>query len=664
MSRHLIQVNPGRYRQVTVEEMAAQLQPVSLPCVHLGTQTGERVGCGTCSGRTELKIFACARHSRCTIARQVKDLACCATCPDQQERDFTRHLIYHIYPRKGSNWRWNVEQLLQRIDLFDGRRIVAIVTDATTDHPVAVREALAAGQCEFIEMANNQALWEVATHEALFGRIADLTGPEHVTLRAHAKGVSNHTWPDGGATIRLWTETLYETLLDYWPLVAGVLKAHPLAGSLFRPGKYFPNSPSTWHYAGSWYWFRNKDVLAKPWKEIEQRPHGVETFPSLHFSAAETGVVFGELAMGQASWPYQSEYWRKTLLPQLHFWRADNVRHLERAKAIPGISLSIIVPTSGRPSLNRTLASITSQMLPQDQLLVLRDDSGDWGNTPRNHGITMATGDYLMFMDDDDTYHEGALAMVRRALAENPGRPHIFRMARHGRMHDCLPDKKIVAAGQISTQMFVFPNNPERLGRWSQRYEGDFDFADSTLALYPPDSLIWRDEIIAIWRPDELRVALEPSDQNQTTGLREMHRDIARVASLKTMVEVGSSYGASTRVHALFAEIVTAVDPWPDENTFLAFCFKKPTNVVVCRKRSLDAALDFADGSLDLVYIDAEHDYDSVVSDISAWLPKIRKGGWIAGHDYHPDFGVMKAVNDILGNPDKVYPDTSWLFRN
>lgn len=51
-------------------------------------------------------------------------------------------------------------------------------------------------------------------------------------------------------------------------------------------------------------------------------------------------------------------------------------------------------------------------------------------------------------------------------------------------------------------------------------------------------------------------------------------------------------------------------------------------------KDSADAAAQFADASLDLVFVDADHQYDAVLRDLDAWWPKIKPGGRIAGHDY------------------------------
>lgn len=53
------------------------------------------------------------------------------------------------------------------------------------------------------------------------------------------------------------------------------------------------------------------------------------------------------------------------------------------------------------------------------------------------------------------------------------------------------------------------------------------------------------------------------------------------------------------------------------------------------------------DGSCDYVFIDGSHDYESVVADLKAWRPKVRRGGILAGHDYNQR-PVSKAVHDVL----------------
>lgn len=55
---------------------------------------------------------------------------------------------------------------------------------------------------------------------------------------------------------------------------------------------------------------------------------------------------------------------------------------------------------------------------------------------------------------------------------------------------------------------------------------------------------------------------------------------------------------------------------------------------IMVRATSEIAADMFNDNSLDFVYIDANHAYDYVVRDIELWYPKVKKDGFICGHDY------------------------------
>lgn len=52
---------------------------------------------------------------------------------------------------------------------------------------------------------------------------------------------------------------------------------------------------------------------------------------------------------------------------------------------------------------------------------------------------------------------------------------------------------------------------------------------------------------------------------------------------------------------------------------------------------------------LDFIYHDASHLYEDLKRDLKEWLPKLKKGGIMAGHDYveHPDFGVIRAVDEF-----------------
>jgi predicted O-methyltransferase YrrM len=79
------------------------------------------------------------------------------------------------------------------------------------------------------------------------------------------------------------------------------------------------------------------------------------------------------------------------------------------------------------------------------------------------------------------------------------------------------------------------------------------------------------------------------------------------------------------------------------------------------RSTSLQAAEKFENNSLDFVYIDASHFYKDVKDDVSAWLPKVKKGGIIAGDDYNSR-DVKKAVLQVLKKVDQPNRFT-WVHK-
>ena len=80
---------------------------------------------------------------------------------------------------------------------------------------------------------------------------------------------------------------------------------------------------------------------------------------------------------------------------------------------------------------------------------------------------------------------------------------------------------------------------------------------------------------------------------------------------------------------------------------------------------SLEAANQYDNNSLDFVFIDASHEYESVKADIEAWYSKVKSGGFIGGHDYlkgDSKYGVYLAVDERFETNFELY-GTSWLHR-
>lgn len=85
------------------------------------------------------------------------------------------------------------------------------------------------------------------------------------------------------------------------------------------------------------------------------------------------------------------------------------------------------------------------------------------------------------------------------------------------------------------------------------------------------------------------------------------------------------------------------------------------------RLTSAKASRIFDDDYFDVAFIDADHSFDSIKDDIRMWLPKVKPGGMICGHDYHPHYdGVIKAVEEARVRhawTDFEVLDTVWTAR-
>lgn len=136
------------------------------------------------------------------------------------------------------------------------------------------------------------------------------------------------------------------------------------------------------------------------------------------------------------------------------------------------------------------------------------------------------------------------------------------------------------------------------------------------------------------------------------------------------MVEIGCFRGVSTELFAHHVKTVHAVDPWtlenPDydalpypmikeaERRFDQMCLGHP-NIIKHKGFSVEMAKRFNPESLDLIYVDGDHRPQAVQADFDAWIPKVKPGGIIAGHDY-------SLVHEVIHRPVKVYPDLTWRY--
>lgn len=162
---------------------------------------------------------------------------------------------------------------------------------------------------------------------------------------------------------------------------------------------------------------------------------------------------------------------------------------------------------------------------------------------------------------------------------------------------------------------------------------------------------------------------------NLTSELGSAFEDIKNTS----MVEIGSYKGESTLMFASsFAfDTIYAIDPLVGMSNNIQKEFNQNTKwfkgdglgigdikVEHIKEYSFDAVERFEDESLDFVYIDGDHSFFNVARDIQLYLPKIKKSGFIGGHDYSPEHpGVKQAIKHFNFDNGLFFADDSWLVK-
>ena len=133
---------------------------------------------------------------------------------------------------------------------------------------------------------------------------------------------------------------------------------------------------------------------------------------------------------------------------------------------------------------------------------------------------------------------------------------------------------------------------------------------------------------------------------------------------IKKAVEVGTYKGKFAEVLCNFIPDLdlTVVDAWKvyggykdyGENDLENEAYKQTCERAgkkgfkIVKGWSNEVVNQFADESLDYVFIDGNHDFEHVVEDVSIWSKKVKTGGIVSGHDFfknhRKNFGVIEAI--------------------
>lgn len=221
-----------------------------------------------------------------------------------------------LYPRSaGQKWRRTVEHLKGRWSLFDGRKTIAVAVDSTTDDPGDVVAAFGDRSIDY-HVCKNTDLQEIQPFAYLLESVQREPG---ITLYAHGKG-STHLENQAS---HVWCDAMAEACLDYPGLVDCCLKSAATCGA-FRSLQPIGNSPSPWHFAGTWFWFRNRDLFSRRWGDFEQVFWGTESYPGRHFTKNESACLFYDDA--HTAHLYNVDWWRAHIAPALRAWRVRLAR--------------------------------------------------------------------------------------------------------------------------------------------------------------------------------------------------------------------------------------------------------------------------------------------------------------------------------------------------
>lgn len=289
-----------------------------------------------CGSRNTLKRRSRGLGDRVAKVTQAVGIKPCGGCKGRQaklnhyfpsdytpveSRPFTgpirRNLLYHIYPMKKNRgvWQWNLDQLIRRIDLFNGKRIVGIVHDRLSDPPDMVKEYLRGHVDNFVVLNNVKKRGEGITFLSMMEQIESFDKNE-ITFRCHAKGVSKKGTEL--ALVKKWTEIMYAVCLDDWQHVKSQLEKCAITGPFRRNTRM---GGASWFFSGAFYWFRNRDTFQRNWRYIHKQRVGIETWPCNMFQNSESGCLFDDAAGSL----YQQNYMEDRAWPKYQKWLSDHI---------------------------------------------------------------------------------------------------------------------------------------------------------------------------------------------------------------------------------------------------------------------------------------------------------------------------------------------------
>jgi len=192
---------------------------------------------------------------------------------------------------------------------------------------------------------------------------------------------------------------------------------------------------------------------------------------------------------------------------RIHDNQITSTKISDQTSDIVDKSLCILLTTIGKPELRNMLDSLKSQLNSNDYLYVVIDGQqyfesakriiesykpnfpckfieiynnenlGYWGHPLRNKYQSNLNGDYILHCDDDDIYIKNSLGKVRQHIKGSDSKSiYFFKFYRNFNKKELYWVDEILRDGNVGTPCGVIPNIPSKMGIWTNRYGGDYDF--------------------------------------------------------------------------------------------------------------------------------------------------------------------------------------------
>ncbi len=156
--------------------------------------------------------------------------------------------------------------------------------------------------------------------------------------------------------------------------------------------------------------------------------------------------------------------------------------------------------------------------------------------------------------------------------------------------------------------------------------------------------------------------------------------ELATKVNGRTYVEIGSYLGASSCFIAAGIRKrgsngkLFCVDTWQNDamsegnrdtyKEFLQNTDKYQKHIIIMRGKSVEVAKKFTE-KIDFLFLDGDHSYEGIKSDVEAWFPKLNRGAVIIFHDTGWAEGVQKIIREkilqFVENSEQL-PNMFWAW--